>query len=82
MLSPSSAFITQLNLHPHSAMPRGPLKTFLHYLLPELYYKPFYSLVSTVLLQLIFFCWHPMPTIIWDVQNLTLWYIIMGKKYS
>ena len=82
MSSPSSAFISQLNLHLHSAMPRGPLKTFLRYFLPELYYKPFYSLVSAVLLLLVFFCWHPMPTIIWDVQNLTLWYIIMGKKYS
>ena len=80
--SSSYAFITQLNLHLHSAMPRGPLKTLLRYLIPELYYKPFYSLVSALFLLLIFFCWHPMPAVIWDVQHPTLWHIIMGKEYS
>lgn len=68
--------------HLYSAMPRGPMKAFLSYCIPETYYRPFYSLASALLVQLLIFCWHPMPTIIWDFQHPILWYIIMGKKWS
>ena len=63
-------------------MPRGPMKALLSYCIPEVYYRPFYSLASALLIQLLIFCWHPMPTVIWDFQHPILWYLIMGKKYT
>lgn len=68
--------------HLYSAMPRGPMKAVLSYCIPEVYYRPFYSLASALLIQLLVLCWHPMPTVIWDFQHPILWYLIMGKKYT
>lgn len=58
------------------------MKALLSYCIPEVYYRPFYSLASALLIQLLIFCWHPMPTVIWDFQHPILWYLIMGKKYT
>ena len=66
-------------LYLHSAMPRGPLKAFILHFVPEQYYANVYSIVASFALMMIFYCWHPIPTIIWDVQQPTLWYLIMGK---
>ncbi len=66
----------------HSAMIRGPMKKLLVSFFPEQYYRQLYALVSAIILTCTLYFWQPMLTVVWEVTNETLIWVITGTvKY-
>lgn len=62
----------------HSGMRRGPIKTFFSYLIPENYYRSFYVLTAGICMITMYLFWVPIPRVIWNITNPSLWYLIVS----
>ncbi|WP_452233177.1 methanethiol S-methyltransferase [Lacinutrix sp. MEBiC02595] len=62
----------------HSVMARPAFKKWISPVIDPAIERSTYILLSSLALLLIYWKWQPMTTIVWNIENTTFYYIIMG----
>ena len=66
----------------HSVMARKPFKRWWTRFIPAMIERSTYVLLASLVLILLFWQWHPMPQIVWEITNPRIAAAVMGVSFA